>query len=193
MCLEAVRQNGQALRYVPESLRTETMCFDAVRQNGQALEYIPELLRTEAICLEAVRQNGQALKYVPESLMTEDICFTAVQNEGQAICDVPEFLKTEKICITAVKQNGYALRNIPKKATIYDPGLPVDFVFNHFLFSNCQYGFKGPEISSLAHDLHRYLEKKQKAGDIDNITLCEKLDELDKKLEKLKDHFRASP
>ena len=36
--------------------------IEAVKQNGYALRYVKE--QTEAICTEAVKQNGYALRYV---------------------------------------------------------------------------------------------------------------------------------
>ena len=58
--MEAVKQNGYALRYVSE--QTEAICLEAVKQDGFALKFVHE--QTEAICLEAVKQNGYALQYV---------------------------------------------------------------------------------------------------------------------------------
>ena len=40
--------------------------LEAVRQDGYALRYVNE--QTEEICLEAVKQNGDALRYVNESM-----------------------------------------------------------------------------------------------------------------------------
>ena len=37
-------------------------CLEAVKQNGNALPYVKE--QSEAICLEAVKQDGNALPYV---------------------------------------------------------------------------------------------------------------------------------
>jgi hypothetical protein len=37
-------------------------CLEAVKQNGYALRYVNE--QTDKICLEAVKQNGYALRYV---------------------------------------------------------------------------------------------------------------------------------
>jgi hypothetical protein len=62
--LEAVRQDGCALRYVHE--QTPEICLEAVRQNGLALQHVHK--QTPEICLEAVRQNGDALRYVDESI-----------------------------------------------------------------------------------------------------------------------------
>ena len=36
----------------------------AVRNNGYALQFVPEELRTADVVLEAVRNNGYALKFV---------------------------------------------------------------------------------------------------------------------------------
>jgi len=58
LCLEAVRQEGYAFRFVPENLRTAEICFEAVKQEGYALRYVPEKFVTAELCLEAVKQNG---------------------------------------------------------------------------------------------------------------------------------------
>ena len=73
ICMEAVKQDGHALNYVPEELRIEALCMEAVKQDGSALCDIPEELRTEALCMEAVKQNGRALNYVPEELKAKII------------------------------------------------------------------------------------------------------------------------
>ena len=66
--IEAVKQYGDALRYVKE--QTETICMEAVKQDGDALQYVRK--QTEAVCIEAVKQNGYALKYVNETLFIQD-------------------------------------------------------------------------------------------------------------------------
>ena len=38
------------------------MCLEAVKQNGFALKYVKE--QTQEICLQAVKQNGLALRFV---------------------------------------------------------------------------------------------------------------------------------
>ena len=61
-CLEAVKQDGHALRYVKE--QTPEICLDAIKQNWGALQYVKE--QTPEICLEAVKQNELALRYVKD-------------------------------------------------------------------------------------------------------------------------------
>ena len=60
ICLEACKQNGNAIFYTYN--QTEEMCLEAVKQNGYALQYVKE--QTENICIEAVKQNKGVLRFV---------------------------------------------------------------------------------------------------------------------------------
>jgi IMP cyclohydrolase len=113
LCELAITKKGEALRYVPDNLKTEHMCMTAVTQNGSALEYVPEELKTEQMCMTAVTKNGTALRYVPDNLKTERMCMTVVTKNGYALQYVPEKLKTERVCMAAVTQNGYTLWYVP--------------------------------------------------------------------------------
>ena len=46
-------------------------CMEAVKKNGDALRYVKE--QTEAICMEAVKENGYALSYVKEQKIFKKI------------------------------------------------------------------------------------------------------------------------
>ena len=56
------------LSFVPESLKTAELCLEAVKNNSDALQFVPENLITAELCLEAMKQDGTALQYVPEEL-----------------------------------------------------------------------------------------------------------------------------
>ena len=114
ICEIAVAQEGVALEYMPRYLRTDEICRIAVAQVGCALAYVPRKLRTEEMCRIAVGQNGRALEYVSEKLRTEEMCRLAVAQCGRALRDVPEDLRTEEICSIAVAQYGEALRYVPQ-------------------------------------------------------------------------------
>ena len=58
VCLEAVRQNGFALQYVPEA-RNRTVCLETVRQNGFALQYVPKAMKTPVVCLEIPHHRAE--------------------------------------------------------------------------------------------------------------------------------------
>jgi len=115
LCELAVTQNSDALRYVPQELRTERMCLAAVTQNGWALRHVPQKLRTERMCLAAVTNDGGALAHVPQKLRTERMCLAAVTNYGWALEHVPQELRTERMCLAAVTQSGYVLRHVPNE------------------------------------------------------------------------------
>jgi len=104
ICLEACKENGNALEYVKE--QTPEICLEAVKENGLVLQFVKE--QNSDICLEAVRQNGLALEYVKEQ--TEEICLTACRNNGKALQFVKE--QTEEICLEAVRQSGFALEYV---------------------------------------------------------------------------------
>ncbi|MDD5650854.1 MAG: DUF4116 domain-containing protein [Candidatus Nanoarchaeia archaeon] len=115
LCEIAVKQNWDALGYVPLELITKELCEIAVRQNGRALCYVPSELRTKELCEMAVKQNGNALGQVPSELITKELCEQAVKQNGRALRWVPSELITKELCEIAVKQNGGALYYVPKK------------------------------------------------------------------------------
>ncbi len=71
---------------LPDALRTEDVCLEAVRENGKALKWVPDTLKTPALCLEAARCGPEALRYAPQIflehavdvLLTEDRSFLNV-------------------------------------------------------------------------------------------------------------------
>jgi len=89
---KAVNQNGFALEYVPQAMRTPDLCLQAVNQNGWALLYVPETIKTPQLCLQAINQNGLALKYVPETVRTLDECKCAVHSNPKILKSVVDSL-----------------------------------------------------------------------------------------------------
>jgi hypothetical protein len=63
----------------------------AVEQNGVALQYVSEALRTAELCLAAVEQNGYALQYVPNALRTAEIYVAVIKNVDED--DIEGFLE----------------------------------------------------------------------------------------------------
>ena len=112
----AVERDGEALKYVPDELKSEAVCAKAVESDGEALQYVPEALMTEAVCAKAVESDGEALQYVPEALMTEAVVSKAVERNGYALRYVPEALMTEAVVSKAVESDGEALQYVLKKS-----------------------------------------------------------------------------
>jgi Domain of unknown function (DUF4116) len=96
-----------------EKQKTPEICLEAVKQRGESLYYVPENLLTPEICLEAVKQNGFALYYVPTNLRSHELCMEAVKKNGLMLLRVHDEMKTHELCMEAVKQNGDALEYVP--------------------------------------------------------------------------------
>jgi hypothetical protein len=115
LCLTAVKENSNALGYVPKELRDRDLCIAAIEQDGSALHLVPEELRDKDLYMFAVKKKGEVLRYVPEQLKDREICRAAVNQDGRVIQYVPNRLQDREICLTAVKQNGEAIHNVPKE------------------------------------------------------------------------------
>ena len=102
MCLEAVKFNGFALRYVPNKLKTSEICLNAIKYSINTLRYIPDELKTSELYLEVNKHSG-ALEYVPNEFKTDEMCLMAVKKCETMIEFVPDELMTEEMCLIAQK------------------------------------------------------------------------------------------
>jgi hypothetical protein len=120
IALNAVKQNANALYYVPDRLKTPELCLLAVKLNGYALHHVPDELKTPEMCMIAVKHYGDALEAVPDELKTPEMCMISVNKNGYALEDVPKELKTPELCLIAVKRNGGALEMVPDEYKTYE-------------------------------------------------------------------------
>jgi hypothetical protein len=94
------------LKDIDRNFHTVKVCIEAVNQNGWALKDVHK--QTPEICLKAVNQTGYALQYVLDQ--TNQICTEAVNREGLALKFVKK--QTPEICLLAIKQNALALQYV---------------------------------------------------------------------------------
>ena len=52
------------MKVIFKGILTIDLALEAVKQKGYALRYVPAAVCTEAVALEAVKQDGDALQYV---------------------------------------------------------------------------------------------------------------------------------
>ena len=136
ICIEAVKQNGEALADVLEEVQMAhpEICIETVKQEGYLVSYVPEEVQMDhpEICIEAVKQNGFALRHVPKEVQIAHpkICIEAVKQNGDALEYVPKEVQIAHldICIEAVKQNGFALRHVPREMKISNPEIYIEAV-----------------------------------------------------------------
>lgn len=105
--LMRVEKDGLALEDIEHNRQTFELCLAAIRQNPEALRYVCYHDKEEyaALCLEAVVLSGSALRFVPESRQTEQICATAVASDPAAIEFVSLMFLTRELCERALKSN----------------------------------------------------------------------------------------
>jgi hypothetical protein len=120
ICSQAVKQNFNALQFVPEALHTHDMYTDAVKQDSTAMLYIPEKKLTPDLCLTAIKHDWVALEFTPEKLHTHDMYTAAVTQNWRALSLIDPEKQTETICSAAVEQNGAALEYVDKKLKTQD-------------------------------------------------------------------------
>jgi len=80
---DAVLKRGTNLKYVEEL--TENLCMSAVYKDSEALKFVPDHLKTERVCLEAVSKNGLVLQYINSELQTKAICLAALNNNENSL------------------------------------------------------------------------------------------------------------
>ena len=66
--IEAVKNDGLALEYVPEKLKTPEICSEAVKNYGIALRYVQEEPRTPEKWMESEKTNVEDWKIEQKEL-----------------------------------------------------------------------------------------------------------------------------
>ena len=89
-CLEAVKENGFALKWVKN--QTPDICLEAVKQNGFALRFV--INQTHEMCLEAVKRDGYAIEYVKEQTPEKNSPFSIYAKGSGAL--TPRSLTLDK-------------------------------------------------------------------------------------------------
>ena len=111
--LTAVQQNGMALQYASEQLKSDRdVVLAAIRKNSWALEFASEQLKGDKdVVLAAVQQDGWALEFASEQLKGDkDVVLAAVQQNGLALQYASEQLKGDRaVVLAAIQQDGRAL------------------------------------------------------------------------------------
>jgi len=109
--LEAVRNNGIALRFV--ETKTMKLWEEAVKSNGEIIEYLPYRPELKELFLQAFRSKGKALRHLETAQRTRVFCLEAVKSDGEALEFVPNNKKTFDICLAAYINNRLAIIHSP--------------------------------------------------------------------------------
>ena len=116
ICMIAIRNIPNAIRWIPRKILTLEMCQTVVQKNGLLLKYIPMIYRIYSICLTAVTNCSKAFKFVPIPLRKmQEISLITMSNCLSNIKYLPEPYKTNCICSDVVNYDGLLLAYVPLK------------------------------------------------------------------------------
>ncbi|OUA84528.1 hypothetical protein BK706_25705 [Bacillus thuringiensis serovar leesis] len=118
ICIEAVRNNGIIIAYstyIPDEFRTKELYLEAIKQNGKALKYVPDKYKSEGFCKIAIMQNGLALEFVPKNILSKELFVLAVEQNGLSLEYVPSKNRSKALCDAAVNNNVLALEHVPNR------------------------------------------------------------------------------
>lgn len=107
-CDNVVKINGLSLQYV--QIKTYIMCECAVKENGDALEFVPSSLIDYNLCLTAVKRNRFSLRFVPQKYQTEELCLIAIK--GKYKSGMLYFREMMTKTDPEYVENGYVLKYI---------------------------------------------------------------------------------
>lgn len=114
--LEAVRQNGYALRFASTLLKGDReIVWESVERKGSMLgDASLELRNDRALVLKAVSQNGEALLWASDYLKNdEEVVLTAILQNPRALIWASAYLQANKAFLQkALQKNGAVLEYI---------------------------------------------------------------------------------
>lgn len=153
ICLAAVRKNGLELHFVIDRSDKE-ICLEACKEFGDALQFLPRPLRSdeiekaalindgcairffdnpsEELCLLAVKQTGKAIQYIKNP--TKKVCEESCENKGLGLKYIKR--QTKNICKIALKNSHYALEYC--RVNIDEPDFKLVITQNKYLHLLCE-------------------------------------------------------
>jgi len=122
MALEAVRNDGNTLKYLPRKFQSDKdVVMAAVQKNGMAFKFAtPKLRGDKDLVIEAVQENGNARQFARDykyddtvlaSYMSQyDMAMKEVQIRGYSLSQAsPDLRHNKEIVLAAVRKEGRAL------------------------------------------------------------------------------------
>jgi len=70
---------------VLDDMKTEEICLEAVKDDGWNIKFIPEHMRTEKICLIAIRRDINTYRYIPENIINMNLYLNSLQNINEKV------------------------------------------------------------------------------------------------------------
>ena len=108
ICEKTVEDDPWQLKYVPDHLKTQEMCNGAVEETPYALQYVPDCFITQEMC-----EDPAVFFLIPDRFKTEEMCKKAVEVDPWQLKDAPDHFKTQKMCDKAARDYPFSLQHVP--------------------------------------------------------------------------------
>ncbi|MDK9790198.1 DUF4116 domain-containing protein [Vibrio sp. D431a] len=132
VCLEAINQNPEAIRYVPVYTEgyvelcagiinapvnlaiawDEAVTLDIIRVAPSVFEIIPDAFKTDEICMAAIREDGSLFKFLPDSKKSYNLLYEIVKTDGNLIAEVDALIRDKNMIMCALRNNALAIQHL---------------------------------------------------------------------------------
>jgi hypothetical protein len=119
----SLSKNGLYLQYI--LCKTKSMCEIAFLNNPNAIKFMPNNLKTYDMCLNAVMFNIDLFNEVPQEFMDNDLCLYVLTKDPQLISKIKE--PTDLMYLECSKTNPSLLGKIKDSSLIKDMG-PLEII-----------------------------------------------------------------
>ncbi len=93
-CMSRVKSEGNALSNVIH--KTQEICLEAVKQDPEAIFWVEKQYHNEELAMAAVKTRGLNLEYFNQDVQTVDVCIAAIQDFLPARVLVKENIRNNK-------------------------------------------------------------------------------------------------
>jgi hypothetical protein len=81
--IQQIKLNPKSIRYINEL--SHEMCLEAVKRNGDCLRYIDSKYRTDDVCRAAIENNPFAIRHIGKNKQTAELCAFALEKNPAVI------------------------------------------------------------------------------------------------------------
>ena len=103
MCIKAVKNDPNTLKFVPDHFKTQGMCKKAFEKASWVLKYVPDCFKTQKMYEKAVKEDPNALVYTLDYFKTQRLFEIVIDVGPWQLGHVLNQFKTQKMCKKAVK------------------------------------------------------------------------------------------
>lgn len=111
ICIEAIKNNYECMKYIPQEFKTVKVCCSAYVINVLSTLFFPKIMLTNELIEDAISINGTLIQLLEFEKRSKKISRLAVLNNGNSIKYVKN--RNKGLCRIAADKNPESLEHIP--------------------------------------------------------------------------------